>query len=138
MIEYYYLLILILPLFGCLKYKKYVQTAIKTLFVMYWCKPTSSFVKKIDNNIYKVDFKINNKRYSFLMKLNNGPNHIEKITDGESDITKTVEPYFNFKDADIITNLTPHTLGYNSICVESFAAGNQTFEDDDNILHDVI
>ena len=138
MIEYYYLLILILPLCGCIKYKKYIQTAVKTLFVMYWCKPTSSFVKKIENNMYKIDFKINNRKYSFLMKLNNGPNDIEKITNGDIDITNTIEPYFNFKDANVITKLTPDILGYKCIQIELFDGDNKIFTKDDNILCDLV
>ena len=134
MIEYYYLLFLILPLTGYIRYRKYIDTAIKTLCVMYVCKPTSPFVKKIDNNTYQLTFRINSKSYSFMMKLNNGPNRIEKITNGDTNITKEVEPYFNFNDLHIYSSITPGMLGYNNISIEYFNGDDKLFNCKDNIL----
>ena len=138
MSDYYYLFFVILPMYGYVRYKKYINTAIKTLCVMYICKPTSSFVKKIFNNTYKLDFKINNKLYAFLIKLNNGPNNIEKITNGDNNITSHVEPYFNFYNVDIITKLTPEILGYKNIRIEYFNGDDKIFEKHENVLENIM
>tara|TARA_B100000900_G_C19993509_1_gene478754 strand:+ start:122 stop:343 length:222 start_codon:yes stop_codon:yes gene_type:complete len=68
------------------------------------------------------------------MKLNNGPNRIEKITNGDTNITKEVEPYFNFNDLHIYSSITPGMLGYNNISIEYFNGDDKLFNCKDNIL----
>lgn len=135
MIEYYYLFFLLIPSLGYYKYKKYINTFFKTIWVMYCCPPTSHFIHKIDNNIYQLNFKINNKQYSTRLKINNGPDHIEKISHDDKDITHIIEPYYNFSNITIVSPITPNMLGYSEIHIDYFNGDTHLYQSDDNILN---
>ena len=136
--NYYYLLLLLIPGGVYCKYKKYINTCLKATFV-YFCKPgTSSYVKKIDNNLYNIKFKINNKFYSFHFKINNGPTSIESIKEKDKDVTKQVEPYFNFYNANILSVITPEMLGYKQLTIEYGDGDEKHIIGENNMLENTL
>jgi len=134
----YYLFLLLIPAAGYWQYKKYINTCIKAIFA-YFCKSgTSSYVNKIDNNIYNIKFKINDKLYSFHFKINNGPTSIDSIKTTNKDVTKQVEPYFNFYNAHILSIITPEMLGYKQLTIEYGDGDEKHIIGQDNMLENTM
>lgn len=88
-------------MFTCIKCLTYVQSIVNN-----WT------IKKIEKNLYELNFIINNKHIRLLVKVKSGPNKILQITNDENDdVTDLIQPYFNYK----YVGCTPDVYGYKSI-----------------------
>eukprot|EP00122_Pirum_gemmata_P019492 Pgem_evm6s18256 len=93
------------------------------------------FEKTQVRNSYKLDFYIHRRHYRMNIISKLGPGKIVAITDGTTDLTEELIPYFGPKQDGFLSSVVscPKSLGYDKLHFLLTDQRELTFESDDQI-----